>query len=126
MAESPDDDPDNLFVLPEGVARGGASIHGPADAADALVRHYEEIRSAIGDPYGEEDDEFAEKMREYAVPLEEDLMMYMHNLAEALRTTADNTMKTARNFAVTEEENAGIANMANPDGPRGGGSGGRR
>ncbi|MDA0565001.1 hypothetical protein LG943_11810 [Streptomonospora sp. S1-112] len=113
----------DLFVYPDGVSRDGASIHVPADMIDELIRRYEAASAALGKPWGE-GDEFAEQMEKVLGPLQTNLMTYLGYIAEALRMSADNTIRTAKNFQVTEENN--ITTITGTGGGADTGGGGRR
>ncbi|WP_017587159.1 hypothetical protein [Nocardiopsis ganjiahuensis] len=110
----------NLTVHPEEMARAGEALREPGQLVRETFARLASERRAMGTVW-ESGDDISDSLNENLTPRVDLLDQFGEALAVAFDRTADEVLRSARNYQVSDEEAFDISNNLDlPTGPGGG------
>lgn len=100
---------DRIAVDPEAVAKHGGDLYALSDEVREIHRWLGARTEALGRPWGE-GDEIAASFEANYVPARRAVDAFFTALAQAFDKTAEGTIETARQFALSEQHGIDRAN----------------
>ncbi|WP_068753489.1 hypothetical protein [Thermobifida cellulosilytica] len=117
-------------VSPSEMAAMSQALHEPAEITRKQIETLNAQVQALGEPWGNGDDEISASLRASLPPVVNGLKEILGALALAFADTADNTLATARSFQAAEDDagdvSRGLASRISQVTPEGDIGGGRR